>query len=60
LLAQALRIGFSTYGTENMEPGTYQLEDGGAANAGGCASDDDGTTRHLPHSFSIAGLAVLN
>lgn len=46
LLAQALRIGFSTYGAENMEPSTYQLENGRAANAGGCASDDDGTRRH--------------
>jgi hypothetical protein len=60
LLAQALRIGFSTYGAENPESSTYQLEDGRAANAGGCAGDDDGTRRHLPRSFSIAGLAVLN
>jgi hypothetical protein len=51
---------FSTYGAENLESSTYQLEDDRAANAAGCAGDDDGTRRHLPRSFSIAGSAVLN
>jgi hypothetical protein len=45
---------------QDLKASTYQLEDGRAANACGCASDDDGMRRHQPHSFSIAGLAVLN